>query len=257
MPSCAFGPLCAFGPRRQEASVGRRRRSLKLAPLGRPKTTASAAQAPPAPPSGGSKRPPSPGGPGFCRAPRQQSKTAARRLALLSGATSARAKQHGGVYFHRARASAARGHNSTAARASTSCHVNSQSPAARRRALVQSGHGATSTAMALQHGGVRFCRSGRGSQGTAARRRALLSGATLASQSNTARRRLLPQSACLVSPRAQQHGGVRFYVAPRQQPERSSAGALASAERHDNQSAAALRRALLQSEGHGETKRGR
>ena len=46
VPSCAFGPLCAFGPRRQGASVGRRRRSLKLAPLGRPKATASAAQAP-------------------------------------------------------------------------------------------------------------------------------------------------------------------------------------------------------------------
>ena len=82
VPSCAFGPLCAFGPRRQGASVGRRRRSLKLAPLGRPKTTASAAQAPPAPPSGGSKRPPSPGGP--------------------PPATPARAQQHGGLRFCRA-----------------------------------------------------------------------------------------------------------------------------------------------------------
>jgi len=194
-------------------------------------------------------------------APRHASQgTTARRLALLSGATSARAKQHGGVCFHRARASAARGQNSTAACASAWHHVkvNSHSTEARRRALLQSGHGATSTAIIAA---------------TTARRHVLLqerpwqpghsSTAACASvwrhvsQSNTTREGLLPQSAHLVSPRAQQHGGVRFYVATRQHPERSSAGALASAERHDNQSAAALRRALLQSGGHGETKRGR
>jgi hypothetical protein len=37
------------------------------------------------------------------------------RRALLPGATPARAKQHGEMRFHRARASPARGHNSTAA----------------------------------------------------------------------------------------------------------------------------------------------
>jgi hypothetical protein len=124
--------------------------------------------------------------------------TAARRRALLSGATPATAKQHGGVCFHRARALAARRRNSTAACASTWRHVNSQSTAARRRALPQSGHGATSTARAQQHGGARFCRSGHGSQGTAARRRALLSDAT--------------------SARAKQHGGVCFHRARRVGP---------------------------------------
>jgi hypothetical protein len=195
VPSCAFGPLCAIRPRGQGASVWRRRRSLKLTPLGFPKTTASAAQAPTAPPSGGSKRPPSPGGPPpamparaqqhngarFChQGPRQpeQNSTAgfafterarwqpegatARRRVLLHGATStARAQQHG--------------------------------------ALPQSGHGATSTARAQQHGGVRFCRSAHGSQGTAARRRALLSGAT----STT---------------RDKQHGGGCFHRARRVGP---------------------------------------
>ena len=45
------------------------------------------------------------------------------------------------------------------------------------------------------------------------------------SQSKTARRGALPRSARLVSPMAQQHGGVRFYMAPRQQPEHSNTGA--------------------------------
>ena len=58
------------------------------------------------------------------------------------------------------------------------------------------------------------------------------------------------QSARVGSPRAQQHGGVRFCMAPRQQPEHSSTAACASAERpwrHVNsQSTTARRRALLQ-----------
>jgi hypothetical protein len=87
-------------------------------------------------------------------------------------------------------------------------HRQPEGATTRRRALL---HGVTSTARARaqqhggvrfykadmtprqQHGGVRFCRSGHGSQGTAARRRALLSGAT--------------------SARAKQHGGVCFHIA--------------------------------------------
>jgi hypothetical protein len=60
------------------------------------------------------------------------------------------------------------------------------------------------------------------------------------------------QSARVGSPRAQQHGGVRVCMAPRQQPEHSSTAARASAAaerpwRHVNsQSTTARRRALLQ-----------
>jgi hypothetical protein len=80
----------------------------------------------------------------------------------------ARAQQHGGVRFsqgprqpeqtarrvcfHRARALAARGHNSTAACASAWRHVNSQGAAARRRALLSG----PTPARAKQHGGVCF-----------------------------------------------------------------------------------------------------
>ena len=78
----------------------------------------------------------------------------------------------------------------------------------------------------------------------ARRRAALLSGHN-ASQSTTARRRALLQSAATPA-RAQQHGGVRFYRAPRQ-PEHNSTAACASAERHASQSTTARRRALLQS----------
>jgi hypothetical protein len=184
------------------------------------------------PPSGGSKRPPSPGGP--------------------PPATPARAQQHGGLRFCRAPRQPEQ--NSTARFVFTErARRQSEDTTARRRALL---HGATSTARAQQHGGARFCRSGHGSQGTACSSTAACASIGRdVSQSNTARRGLLPQSAHLVSPRAQQHGDVRFCVGPRQQPEHSSAGARASAERHDNQSAAARRRALLQSGGHGKTKR--
>ena len=187
----------------------RRRRSLKLDPLGRPKATASAAQAPPPPLPVDQKdhlyqvaRPP-PRQPGhnstaacasvgrhvsqpegktaqrrallhgttltaraqkhggvrfyraamaprqqlpllaqqhvgtcFCRSGHDSQGTAARRRALLLGATLARATQHGRVCFQRARTSSARGHNSTAACASTWRHVNSQSAAARGRSLL-------------------------------------------------------------------------------------------------------------------------
>jgi hypothetical protein len=126
----------------------------------------------------------------------------------------ARAQQHGGLRFYRAPRQPEQ--NSTAGfvfterarrqpegktarrrallRGATSMGPSTaKSTAARRRALLQSGHGATPTAISQQHGGVRFCRSSHGSQGTAARRRALLSGATLA--------------------RATQHGGVCFHRA--------------------------------------------
>ena len=151
----------------------------KISPLRAPLGHRERSRGKATPPSGGSKRPPSPGGP---PPPHASQGTAARRRALLSG----RAKQHGGVCFHRARALAARGHNSTAACASAWRHVNSQSTAARRRALPQSGHGATSTARAQQHGGARFCRCGHDSQGTAARRRAFLSGPRQPEKNSTA-----------------------------------------------------------------------
>jgi hypothetical protein len=150
VPSCAFGPLCAFGPRRQGASVGRRRRSLKLAPLGRPKTTAGAAQAPPVDQKDRlpqAARPP----------PRQP------------------------------------GHSSTAACASVGRHV-SQSKTARWGLFSQSAR--VGSPRAQQHGGVRFCMAPR-------------------------------QTA-----RAQQHGGARFHraaMAPRQQPEHNSTAGRASA----------------------------
>ena len=99
------------------------------------------------------------------RARWQPEGTTARRRALLHGATStARAQQHGGARFHRA-AMAPR-----------------QQPE----------HAST------EHGGERFYRCGHGSQGTAARRRALLSDAT--------------------SARAKQHGGVCFHKARRVGP---------------------------------------
>ena len=96
------------------------------------------------------------------RARRQPEGTTARRRALLHGATSTtRAQQHGGVRFCRA------------------------AMAPRQQPL-----------LAQQHGGMCFCRSGHDSQGTAARRRALLLGTTLA--------------------RATQHGRVCFHRARRQ-----------------------------------------
>jgi len=70
--------------------------------------------------------------------------------------TSARAKQHGRVRFHRARASSARGQNSTGACASAWRHVSSQSTTARGRALLQS---ATLARAQQQHGGVYFYRA--------------------------------------------------------------------------------------------------
>jgi len=188
--------------------VGRRRRSLKLAPLGRPKTTASAAQAPPAPPSGGSKRPPSPGGRPPPRQPGHsstaacasvgrhvsQSKTAQWGLFSQSARVgSPRAQQHGGVRFYIVPRQQPE-HSSTSACACAERpwrHVNSHGATARRRALLQErpwqpGHSSTAACASVgRH----------------------------VSQSNTARRRLLPQSACLVSPRAQQHGGVCFHRA--------------------------------------------
>ena len=93
----------------------------------------------------------------LCRSGHGSQGTAARRRAFLSGATLARATQHGGVCFHRARASSARGHNSTAACASAWRHVNSQSTAARGRALLLQ---SATTTKAQQHGGVRFYRAG-------------------------------------------------------------------------------------------------
>ena len=63
-----------------------------------------------------------------------------------------------------------------------------------------------------------------------------------ASQSTTARRRALLQSA--TPARAQQHGGVRFYRAPPRQPVHNSTAACASAEHHASQGKPARLRRL-------------
>jgi hypothetical protein len=169
--------------RGQRASLWRSRRPLKLAPLGRPiKATASAAQAPPPPPSGGSKRPPSPGGP--------------------PPATPARAQQHGGVRFCQGTRQPEQ--NSTAGFAFTErARWQPEGTRARRRALLD---GATSTARAQQHGGVRF-------------HRAAMAPRQQPEHNSTA---ACASAGAAMAARAQQHGGVRFCRAPRQQPEKSS-----------------------------------
>ena len=156
--------------RGERVSLWRRGRSLKLAPLGRPKVTASAAQAPPHPLPVGQKdrlrqaaRPPprltgrsSTAACASVRGHASQSKTARRGLLLQSARVgSPRAQQHGGVRVCMAPRQQPE-HNSTAACASAGAAMaGSQSTAARRRALLS---GATS-ARANQHGGVCFHRA--------------------------------------------------------------------------------------------------
>jgi hypothetical protein len=194
--------------RGERAPLWRRRRPLKLAPLRRPKATASAAQAPLPPPCGVDQkdrlrqaaRPPPPCQPGrdstaACASaePHASQSTTARQCALLQSATTpARAQQRGGVRFCRGPTPA------------------SQGARARRRALLQS----AMSARAQQHASARFCRA-------PPRQPEDNSTAACAYDAGGPRQ----------PARAQQHGGARFCRAPRQ-PEHNSTPACASAECH-------------------------
>ena len=118
----------------------------------------------------------------------------------------ARAQQHNGARFCQGPRQPEQ--NSTAGFAFTErARWQPEGTTARRRALL---HGATSTARAQQHGSARFCSC-----------RAAMAPRQQPEHNSTA---ACASAGAAMAARAQQHGGVRFCRAPRQPEQISTAG---------------------------------